>query len=85
MRATVDLCPTPCTPIALVRRGLGDTFRFLHSTRGGQGLFFGSRHRKLSFRGGHHGHDMDHSGAPEKQANSAVSRKSDGKAMSVVG
>ena len=60
--------------------GLCGGFRFRRSARG-HGVFFSSRHSKLSFRGDRRGHDMDHSCAPEKQANSAVSQKSDGKTM----
>jgi hypothetical protein len=41
-----------------------------------------SKHTKS---GDHRVHDMNHSGAPEKQVNSAVIRKSDGKAMTASG
>jgi len=59
-------------------------FRLLGRSGGRLGrLFFGidRRHRSFSSAVDHRGHDMEHSGAREKQVNSAAIRKGDGMAM----
>jgi hypothetical protein len=64
--------------------GLRVGFLLLGSSGAGLGgLFFGSEHRHRSFSSAvdYRGHDMDHSGARQKQANSAGFGTGDGMAM----
>ena len=55
--------------------GLFGGFRLRDSRRGVFGLaFFSNRRHVFSFRGKHRGHDMDHSGTPERQAKSHATK-----------